>query len=610
MQGAAFERPRFRQDLLAEAIEEHGAKFIDVMDPDSGNVFRFYEVEFSLACAMDGERDVAGIVRWAAEELGVTPSANEVRSVIATLGDLGYLDQTGAAKAAAAEVLPAAAQGTMPAARRPEVAPDTTLETPTEITVTSTPAPTPAPRPRAPTPVQEMEVEAPPGVSEASEVSIDLSAHMDVGMADVQEAVRQSRVMAAVEAPEEAEVSMTADEPTPQPTPLAAVSPPPGPKTPPAGMPVVTTPAAATPPPTPGPKTPPAGMPAVTAPGERPGRPGTPTPFERPVEGRQTPQSIDRVEPASVKPAVPVEPVIAKSERKPPVELPKVPEKQPVPPPAPQRRTNPVLIALLVLVVLGGAAFAVWKFVLKKPSQEPAPQTGSATPTSPAGSAAEAPPPPKPKPTASAKLEMAAAPQKPILASYAGTIEWVEANGKEVKANDIVGKLVGNKPLEAQVAALKKDVDKRKTDLETATKARDTAQAAGDEAAVRKAQAKVDELERAYNTKTDQLHTKTDQLNQFLVRAPEEGTVTGVKKPGDKVPENTQIATLQPPPEPAATFTVPESVKLEVGAAVSVKLGEKAVNCTVVEQEPKKLRVVCPKEPGVVEGAAVTYELP
>src|SRR5262249_5747354 len=86
------ERPRFRQDLVAELIEDGGARFIDVMNPDTGNVYRFYEVEYSLACAMDGDRDVPGIVQWAKEELGLAPSPNEVRRVISTLGDLGYLD--------------------------------------------------------------------------------------------------------------------------------------------------------------------------------------------------------------------------------------------------------------------------------------------------------------------------------------------------------------------------------------------------------------------------------------------------------------------------------------------------------------------------------------
>src|SRR5688572_24226688 len=98
---AATDRPRFRQDLVAEALEDNAMRFIDVMDPDSGTLFRFFEIEYSLACAMDGQRDVAGIVKWADEELGLKTSAKEVSRVISTLGDLGYLERGAAALAAA-----------------------------------------------------------------------------------------------------------------------------------------------------------------------------------------------------------------------------------------------------------------------------------------------------------------------------------------------------------------------------------------------------------------------------------------------------------------------------------------------------------------------------
>src|SRR5262245_51638831 len=101
------DRPRFRQDLIAESIEDGAARFIDVLDPDNGTLFRVFEVEYSLACAMDGQRDVPGIVRWADEELGLKTNAKEVKNVILTLGDLGYLE--GAAAAAAAASAPAAA---------------------------------------------------------------------------------------------------------------------------------------------------------------------------------------------------------------------------------------------------------------------------------------------------------------------------------------------------------------------------------------------------------------------------------------------------------------------------------------------------------------------
>src|SRR5688500_10343221 len=85
-------KPRFRTDLVAECIEAGGQRFIDVIDPDTGDAFRFYEVEYSLACAMDGDRDVGGLVQWAKEELGIEPNRTELEQVITTLDTLGYLD--------------------------------------------------------------------------------------------------------------------------------------------------------------------------------------------------------------------------------------------------------------------------------------------------------------------------------------------------------------------------------------------------------------------------------------------------------------------------------------------------------------------------------------
>jgi cytoskeletal protein RodZ len=116
----SHDRPRLREDLVAEAIEDRGVRFIDVIDPDNGNAYRFYDVEYSLACAMDGERDIPGLVRWAQEELGIAPSPKELQTVIATLGGLGYLDSAAArsdARAAGAD--PGLAPGVRVAAPAP-----------------------------------------------------------------------------------------------------------------------------------------------------------------------------------------------------------------------------------------------------------------------------------------------------------------------------------------------------------------------------------------------------------------------------------------------------------------------------------------------------------
>src|SRR6188508_2405255 len=87
-----MDRPSFRNDLVARPLDDGGQRFIELTDPDSGHSFRFYEIEYAIACAMDGERDVDELADWAKYELGVDPSRDEIQTVIGTLGDLGYLD--------------------------------------------------------------------------------------------------------------------------------------------------------------------------------------------------------------------------------------------------------------------------------------------------------------------------------------------------------------------------------------------------------------------------------------------------------------------------------------------------------------------------------------
>src|SRR5262247_1034466 len=86
------ERPRFRNDLVAQPIEEEGIRYVDVTDPDSGSTFRFYDIEYSIACAMDGRKDLAGLVEWTRGELGIDTSVDELQGVVSTLAELGYLE--------------------------------------------------------------------------------------------------------------------------------------------------------------------------------------------------------------------------------------------------------------------------------------------------------------------------------------------------------------------------------------------------------------------------------------------------------------------------------------------------------------------------------------
>jgi hypothetical protein len=97
----ALDRPRFRNDLVAQPLEDEGVRYVDVTDPNSGNTFRFYDVEYSIACAMDGQRSIDALAEWTFAELGIETSPDELQNVVSTLADLGYLE----AGRAAAEVV-------------------------------------------------------------------------------------------------------------------------------------------------------------------------------------------------------------------------------------------------------------------------------------------------------------------------------------------------------------------------------------------------------------------------------------------------------------------------------------------------------------------------
>jgi hypothetical protein len=91
-QQSSLERPRFRSDLVAQPLEEEGVRYVDVTDPASSQTFRSYDVEYSIACAMDGARDLDNLAEWTRVELGIEASAEELSSVINTLAELGYLE--------------------------------------------------------------------------------------------------------------------------------------------------------------------------------------------------------------------------------------------------------------------------------------------------------------------------------------------------------------------------------------------------------------------------------------------------------------------------------------------------------------------------------------
>jgi len=611
----ATERPRFRQDLVAEPIDDGGSKFIDVMDPDSGNVFRFYEVEYSLACAMDGERDVAGIVQWAREELGLTPSSNEVKTVIATLGDLGYLDGHASARAVApprvaAEPVPSDAfehesptvvtEEPVPAAARrgyDDLAPGVVVgATPSrsappaadvELGFAGSSAPRAADVPRGP----ELELGAPgarapmprdrgrvediplgasgrmsePEIDRSSaptpsDVSLDLSDHLSVRPDDVKEAVRASQVMKAVDVPKELLDSV---EPVLDQT-----------KSPPSR--------AASPAIRPEP---------IQAAQPKPARPATP------ARGVDQPVAVGRSKVATNPP-----PNVAKPGAVPMAPTPNV-ASAPIPVAPQAKRTSPVLIGLLIVCVIGLAAYLAYKYVLTKPEAT----TSEVTPAPTPAPTPPAPTPPAP-PAEAVKLSVLTAEPQAIKPGTAGQVEMVVADGSDVKAQDVVVWLAGYKPINTEATALEGDIEKRvKVELAKAQQDREAAVAAGDKAKQAEAEGRIANRQKSLDEKIAKLTAKKADLDKLLVRAPIAGKIAVVVKTGAKISPNDVVARITKAPMLVATFkAIPKSVELGAGTKVELQDGDNKIACAVEAVDDAGAKIVCPTEASA-EGKSVTF---
>lgn len=594
------ERPRFRQDLVAELIEDGAARFIDVADPDSGQLFRFYEVEYSLACAMDGERDVAGIVRWAEEELGLKPSAQEVRTVIATLGGLGYLDS---GKAQLAAVNAAAA------AEAPEVHDEHEAQTVIEPVAAAaaraaTPEParpvSPATRPKTPpagTPSRKPDVELERGVVAARSAAASKSAgDVELGVAGARQPAR------GADLPSGGDFELGA--------PGAAAAKPAAARG--AGSDIALGASGAGAKSSPGLSTDLAADMAIS-----------PADVKEAVRASQVMKSVDvppelaaELEPPKpvAKPAEAPAPVAARPDQTParkpavpradltpspkPIEMPTERPVLPKAPPAPAARTSPILIALLVLVVLGAGAFAVYKFVLKK---DTASQKKAEAPVQP-----KAPEPPPPPPVETAKLAVEQPAPEEIKPSDAATIATIVASDTAVAAGDPIARFVGYKPIETQVETLTKQVETAKAAVEKTTNDRDAAQTAGNKAGVTAAETKLATQQKALATSEAALATKVAALDKLVIKAPAAGKVTAVAKANAKVTPTDIIATLTRDPMVVATFKSAGEVAPETRVLLAIKGSEQKLSCTVVASGGDGTKIACPQD-AAPEGTEVSY---
>ncbi|MEJ7602849.1 MAG: hypothetical protein WKG01_33485 [Kofleriaceae bacterium] len=636
---AGLDRPRFRQDLIAETIEDQGSKFIDVADPDGLSVFRFYEAEFSIACGMDGERDIAGIVKWAQDELGLKSSPAEVKNVIVTLANLGYLDGTDAARAAATatparstqdrDLAPGVVVGTQrPAPSGADVelgqagsrgiaraempkAPDLAL---------GAPGASAAKAPRAPAENVTLGASGMSAVVQEN-MSLDLSDQVVVRPDDVKEAVRQSKVMSAVDVPKDLLDSLEDKPQTPASRPGAKAATPsttrPIEQSKPAkqadkpvsstrptepSKPVIAAAAKASEKPVSATR-PTEPSKAIEKPTEKPTEPSKT--IEKPIEKLIETPVVAVATKATEKPAIvakPVEPL------KQPVEVKKpAADKEPVA--APESRTSPALIVLLILAVLALGAFLVWKYVLKKAEQ---PQTTgqSVTPTAPdeVKPPEVTPPPPEP-PVAVSKLALETLAPIELKAVAAGQLEPFPAL-KVVKRGDVIASLVGGRKLKGEVAILTREIERVGKQVTDAQKKLDDATSGNKPAPVIKDLTdRLADRVQSKTTKETALAAKQAELDTRSIKAPTDGQVTYVAKPNTAVTAETTIATVAPAPAMTTTFKTDGSPAVASAVLVKVKETEVTIGCTVAESSADGVKVACPVD-NALEGKEVTYAGP
>ena len=633
MQGAPASNPRFRTDLVAEPIDEDGQRFIDVIDPDTGSAFRFYEVEYSIACAMDGARDLSGLVDWAREELGISPSPNELETVIATLGDLGYLAAAGAgfeAELAAGVVAPTYGE--------PEVAaPDIELGAGGVSSGWSAPVAAPLPaagdvelgmagggEPRsAPAPValdaglgpagaapsadhpmvsaqDAMEPSAtlrpssrpsmegyddgPTNLPEPSagdfdddEVSVDLSEHLAIHPSDVKEAVRASQVMKAVDVPPELLAQLGDREAQ-----IAAAA--------------EAAKQAARDRDAPAPSAPPRTTPVAPMQAQQP-----------PAEAARPPVELPR-EPVPVGKSRPV----ARPEQ--------LAEKAATPVDEARGGTSPFLIVLLRdrrprrggvprLEVRhrqagepgrgSGDRHAAGSATTGSATTGGATTAGSAT----AGSGGPVTPPGPARPSGTAHLTPGASVD--VKAKDAGVVAETIAAGSAVKAGDALVRMAGSARVERRLKQIDYDVGES---LPEHHQARQGAGRRRPDQGQRGAGQEV-RRRRCPPAGRDRDHTaeKVKLTDGLTVSAPQAGTVKSAAAEGAQVAAGDVLATIAQAPTLSAVIDAPGR-PLAIGSDVKVAADatpDQAVDCKVTAVDGSKVTVTCPADSGWADGTAV-----
>jgi hypothetical protein len=539
-------RPHFRSDLVAQPIDEEGERFVDVTDPDSGKTFRFYEVEYSIACAMNGQRDVSGLAIWAQMELGLQTSPDELQTVIHTLADLGYLDNwsKGAQPGAGTEdeatfVGPSLSSGAAGSERvatvqPPELKPaggeqsfaglmdddedhvPTQIKRPGQITGTETAVPSLNPVGGTPDADDDGPTNLPaPSTEFEDEVSVDLSDHLHLGPDAVKEAVRQSRLMPSADS----------DAASSQKAPSTAST-------------------------------------ASTA---------------KPVELSDKRAQVSK----------PVEPVS---------EFQSGGEKS---------RAGLVVVILLLFVVAAGAAvyFNLFELRARLGLQEQAQITPQEQ-----GDIQELVEPSEAKPELpSAKLVLGDAPVLEFKAPEGGVLVKIVESGTVVDEGDEVAKLKGAEAIDKKIAEHRERQNFYQVRMNKVLEQKAQAEKAGNAALAKKHQTEADKHQQKVDEKQRMADAEEQKLEPFRLKAPAGGVVETSLKAGAAFNAGDVLFAIKGSPALQGTFTIAgndyaEATEVEIVAKADDK---KRLDCRVLKTEGERVTIECPGEGGLGEDEEV-----
>lgn len=602
---AAQTRPRFRTDLVAQPLEEGGHRYVDVTDPDSGQTYRFYEVEYSIACAMDGRRDLSGLADWAHEELGLDPTSGELTTVINTLAELGYLvdpdqDSSDAGLAFSGGDLALGHAGVIDDSDEPEM-----LAEGDDFELGH------AGNESNDGPDGEMGVDAP-------ELALGDAGATDEEPRRPSEDGEQSFAGLLDDEPTRVKAGVQAA-PEREPEPLTL---PPVPKEPIAQAPEPVRPVS-----------------VIEIDDDEEEEEDGDTQLPGPSSDFDDEVSVDltdhiKLGPDAVKEAVrqsrmmsaaqpiaevspppssPSNMLASLRKDEPPfVELPekRVSVSMPIEPPAersdevitrePEKKSRAGLLVLLLLLVIAGLA-AVEMFTgilgLKEmlglgTTQEVAtPEPAPDKPDQPVG---EQPAPKQPERPV-APLEAAEAAAVEVAPEKAGKLASIVASGTAVEAEQVVAVLAGAERIEKEIANLEERRDYYKKKQESA---------APDSDAAKSAERKVQEKEAG-------AEEKRKELQSLQLKAPSAGTVETTLKAGDSVEPGKPAFSITQPAQLKATFTVPAEISMDsykVDTEVELVAKDdnsKTLGCSVTAVDGNKVTVLCPRDGALAEGAEV-----